>query len=196
MDDGSFDHLTVLLSWFISRRATFVGLAALTLPSLVDARRRKRSKRKHKKKNKQRVVFNAFGCVNVGSFCHNDEQCCSGICEGQKDKRTCQAHDDGGCPAGHQDSGCGGTTTLACTTSSGLEGVCETTTGNAGYCGNDYLCVDCRKDADCQELCGRLEAACVRCLDCDGTSTFQTACVGPFVNDCFVPGPSGLISSN
>jgi hypothetical protein len=190
MDAVLFDRVTSQLGRLVSRRATIggLGLAALILPGLVDAKKRKRKKQK-RKKQKPLIKFNDYGCVNVGAFCQNSEQCCSGICTGKQGKKRCQAHDGGsGCQAG-QAEGCAAVSGN-CTTSTGLEGGCDTTTGNAGYCGYGFACADCHKDADCQELCGLAAAVCITCPDCDGTSTFQTACVGPGPGDCQQGPPS------
>jgi hypothetical protein len=76
MDSHRFDGLTRSVSTLLSRRrlAGALGFGALTFPGLAEARK----KHKHKKK----VKFNDLGCVDVGNFCQNDDQCCSGICTG------------------------------------------------------------------------------------------------------------------
>jgi hypothetical protein len=140
-----------------------------------------------RKGKKKRLRRNQFGCVNVGDRCRgNDDNCCSGICQGKKpkqgkqDKSRCVGHDAGiGCQAGVREEGCGGTD-IDCTTSTGQSGICDTTTGNGPYCVFGFACVSCRKDADCQDLCGSA-AACIICPGCDG---FETACVGPSAGDC------------
>jgi hypothetical protein len=168
MDSSRFDRWTQSLS----RRtvAGALGLGALGLPSLIEAKK----KHKHKHKKKKKVKFNDFGCANVGGFCKNSGQCCSGICSGKKDKKKCQAHNVSTCTAGQHTGGCGGTSTL-CTSSAGDEGVCETTTGNAGYCAVAGQCASCTKDADCIADFGP-DAACIVCPDC---LEFDTVCVGP-----------------
>jgi hypothetical protein len=114
-------------------------------------------------------------CKNVGRRCQRARQCCSGICRGGKRKR-CKAHDSGGCRAGQQSVACGGED-VACTSSSGLPGLCETTTGRAEFCFASGDCFPCQKDADCRGVCGP-RAACVRCAaTCSGVG--GTACVGP-----------------
>ena len=133
------------------------------------------------KRRSRRVKRNAFGCVNVGGICQNAGQCCSGICEGKKGKRTCREHDGGtGCRAGLIEDGCGGTVDVACTTSTGQTGICNTTTGNAGYCiaiGGASPIPGCTKDADCRALCGTDAAVCIRC---EGAGV----CAGPSTGDC------------
>jgi hypothetical protein len=176
MNIERLDSLTRAISTRLSRRtlASVLGLGALTIRNLTEAKKRK--KKKHIKRN-------AFGCVNVGGFCKNADQCCSGICAGKKGKKKCRPHDGGsGCQAG-QSEGCAGDPSN-CVTSTGDTGVCDTTTGNAGYCGHGFVCTACSKDVDCQERCGQAAVACIKCPDCDGTATFQTACVGPGRVDC------------
>jgi hypothetical protein len=117
------------------------------------------------------------GCKNVGRKCQRARQCCSGVCEGKKDKKRCRAHDTGGCRAGQRSTGCGGSVDIDCTTSADLLGACQTTTGNAGFCAASGDCFRCRKDADCRAVCGP-RAACVRCEEsCSGVG--GTACLGP-----------------
>jgi hypothetical protein len=205
MESHRFD--TLVRSLTRSRRAVVggaLGLGALTWPGWLDAKkkrkRKKRKKRKHQRKNIENkdVTFNEFGCVDVGGYCENAGQCCSGICEGQ----ACQAHDASTCQAGQRQAFCGGEGDL-CVAAAGEEGLCNTTTGNAPYCAHDIACFACAKDADCIPFCGS-RAACLVCPapDCiargittvcastAGRCTFpscasdgtQTACVGPAEN--------------
>lgn len=183
MDDSRFDRFTRALTMAPSRRLALQGLAATVLglapgspPSAV-----------HAGKRKTKLQFNRFACVDVGDKCRGrDEVCCSGICQGKKpkkgkkDRSRCVAHDTGGCQAGQQGSFCGGAN-VDCTTSAGIDGVCDTTTGNAGYCAFTTTCSPCRKDADCRPVCGA-GAACVRCATCldDG----GTRCVGTGPEAC------------
>lgn len=153
------------------RLARTLGLTTIALPGSATA--------KNRKKKKKKVTFNDFGCVNVGGICKNASQCCSGICKGKKGKKKCQAHDAQGCQAGQREEICGGdAVNVPCTSSAGEEdSVCDTTTGNAGYCTFNGDCFPCSKDADCQEFCGPA-AACMICADfC--AETGGTACVGP-----------------
>lgn len=180
MDGNHFDALIHAFAIAAPRRAALsgalgAGLAALLTRSGVEEVTAK------KKKRKKKIKRNSFGCVNVGMFCKNDDQCCSGICEGKKGKKKCKAHDAEGCQAGQKSADCGGID-VSCTSSAGKEGTCNATTGNAGYCLNDGECFPCRKDADCQPFCGPA-AACIVCADCEETST---GCAGPSPCD-FLP---------
>jgi hypothetical protein len=133
----------------------------------VDAKQRHKRKRRKPKPN-------AFGCLDVGDACKNADQCCSGICQGKKGKKRCRAHDTGGCQPTNLCSFFD-VEPVSCTTSSGVEGSCGTTTGNAGYCGGGGDCFPCKKDSDCHEVCGP-QAACVQCPEeCD----VGTVCAGP-----------------
>jgi hypothetical protein len=175
MDSDRLDGLTGMISMLLSRRtlARALGFSPLALPTITDTQARKH-KHKHKK-----VKFNAFGCVSVGNFCKNSDQCCSGICEGKKDKRKCKAHDQGTCQPG-QDS-CP-SVTIDCTSSINEPGNCLITTGNASYCGRGS-CFLCQKDADCVQFCGP-QAACVSCAACQPDTIYVTACVGPAPDSC------------
>lgn len=184
MDSIRFDDVTRALSPLLTRRglAGVLGLAALGTAGVADAKRKKRKKRKKKNKNNggDEVKLNAFGCVNVGDFCQNSGQCCSGICEGS----TCKAHDVATCLKGQTDFTCAGVTNVDCLAPLGGEGRCLTTTGNAGYCAGDQVppadgCISCNKDADCISACGP-NAACILCANCpEGRS-----CAGAQEDDC------------
>jgi hypothetical protein len=169
----------------VVRGLTGCGLAwgAAQWPGIVAARK----KHKHKKKHcKQRTVpqANAFGCLDVGQPCNGDSSaCCSGICEGTKPKKCkpdtsrCVGHDESSCVAGDQAGVCvDGVMTVFCTTSFGWDGICDTTTGNAGYCYKNSACFPCRTDADCQPICGA-QAACLQCPICELHE--GTACATP-----------------
>jgi hypothetical protein len=157
-----------------------LGLAALGAVDFADAKRKRRKKRKNKNKNKNKngneVKLNEFGCVNVGDFCENAGQCCSGICQND----ACQAHDQFNCQPGQTDLTCAaGSTNIDCGSNDGL---CLTTTGNAGYCAGDREigpCVACTKDADCVSACSQ-DAACVVCANCPGGVT----CAGLVLGAC------------
>jgi hypothetical protein len=177
MDADRFDAFARSVTAALStRRTVLIGAASVGLaaaPASGSAKRRKR-----------RVKRNAFGCVNVGGVCKHGGHCCSGLCEGTKRRRTCRAHDTGGCRAGNQPQGCNGTD-IVCTTSTGNpKGVCATTTGNGGYCVYSGGCYPCQTDADCQELCGP-RGACFLCDDCPDTG--GTSCGSPDHNGCDFP---------
>jgi hypothetical protein len=183
MDGSRFDRLTRTFTEGSSRRGvlrgfatTALGLTMTRLTGTVAARNRKTKK----------IKRNGFGCVNVGSFCKNAGQCCSGICQGKKGKKRCKAHDASTCQAGQISTECGAAADVACTASSGDAGKCTTTTGNAEYCLADGECFPCKKDADCQAFCGP-QAACIPCAD-DCEETGGTACVGANEGDCGFPG--------
>jgi hypothetical protein len=157
MDTDRFDSLTRTFATVLSRRAIAgaLGLGALALPDLAGA------KKKRKNQSKKKVKFNDFGCVNVGGFCKKAGQCCSGICKGKKGKKKCKAHDGSTCVAGQTIVACGGAL-VVCTTSGGGFGSCLTTTGNAPYCSVSFDCFPCKKDIDCEPICGQ-GAACLAC---------------------------------
>jgi hypothetical protein len=179
----AFDQVARRLATGFSRRglwgiATGAALGAVArLPITADA------KKKRKRKKTPKLKLNAFGCVNVGGFCKNGGQCCSGICQGKKGKKKCQAHDASTCVVGQISTECGAAEDVACTTSSGGEGTCTTTTGNAAYCFADGDCFPCKKDADCQAFCGP-QAACIPCVD---DCAEGSACVGANDDDCGFP---------
>ncbi len=157
-----------------SRRALVAAAAALAAAPVTSAKKKKRRKRNKK------VTRNAFGCVNVGAFCKNDDQCCSGICQGKQGKKTCQAHHTGGCTG--QLHACAGDL-VPCVTATDENGTCARTTGNAGYCvvvAFDF-CAACSRDTDCQAMCGP-QAACIVCeSECEPNGT---GCVGPSGVSC------------
>jgi hypothetical protein len=187
MDGSRLDILARSLTDSSSRRGILRGLAAALGLQAAHASDGTDARKKRKKRRQPKP--NAFGCLNVGQPCGgNDDRCCSGICQGkkpkqgEKDKNRCVAHDTGGCQAGQQEPFCDGDI-VACTTSTSTtrNGVCATTTGNAGYCVFTATCSPCRKDADCRPVCGR-GAACVKCANCieDG----GTRCVGSGPDAC------------
>jgi hypothetical protein len=179
MDAHRFnDIVRSLTTGGASRRGITRALAALsltgTLSPLVGLATAYAKKKKRKKKKK--VTFNDFGCVNVGSFCTDDGQCCSGICQGKKgkkgkkDKRRCAAHDVDDCPAG-ADSCLAGLD--LCT-----NGFCYQTTGGASFCAGGGVCHDCTRDTDCEPVFGE-GAACAVCPVCmAGTSCLSVAYPG------------------
>jgi hypothetical protein len=178
VETARFDHLTRAFATLLSRRtlAGALGLGTLALPSLIDAKKKKRKKKKKKAK------FNDFDCVNVGDFCKNAGQCCSGICQGKKGKKKCKAHNASTCQPG-QDVCIANI--VGCTTDTGAPGACVRTTGEAGYCQASGDCFPCQQDADCIAVCGA-GAACIVCPSCDEGGV-QTACVGDSADSCQFP---------
>jgi hypothetical protein len=176
MDSARFDGLARSVSTLLSRRtlAGALGLGALAVPTLAEA------KKKHKHKKKKKVKFNDFGCVNVGNFCKNSGQCCSGICEGKKDKKKCQAHDQSTCQSGQTVADCGGAD-VVCTSTAGLDGQCFTTTGQSEFCSETATCFVCTKDADCHVLCDT-NAACATCAACAGVQPGNVGTACAFAN--------------
>jgi hypothetical protein len=139
-----------------------LGIAGSAEPGSAGKRKRKRRK---KRKNKQKITRNYFGCVDVGGFCQNADQCCSGICTGEKNQKTCLTHDQSTCQPGA--AVCTPPYT-ECTTTAGDPGVCGTTTGNAGYCAVSGDCFPCKRDVDCEPIYGE-GSACAICTACGVT---------------------------
>jgi hypothetical protein len=127
-----------------------------------------------RRKRTRTVRRNAFGCVDVGGFCTDAGQCCSGVCRGKRGKKRCRAHDADVCTAGQRDVNCGGQD-VACTSGTGQPGVCETTTGNAPYCAGSLWVVPCATDRECRRYCGPRAA----CLRCGFYSAGAPTCAGP-----------------
>jgi hypothetical protein len=178
LDSRHFDALTRRLSAPLSRRPLFAAIAgALSagtrahMAAAVGTEQKRKSKRKHKKGKAPKP--NAYGCLNIGKVCRASDECCSGICEGKKGKRTCRDHNVGPCKAIFD--GCA-TLAVGC----GTGGVCFRTTGNASFCGGQGgNCMVCARDADCEATHGK-GAACVVCDDCDGIDGSKgTVCYPP-----------------
>ena len=183
MNTSHFGDLArVLTDGAITRRAVMRGMAgALGAAGLSHAGLTSLQAKKGKRR-KQPSPVNRFGCRNVGVACSSANQCCSGICEGgrgkdkngKKRRRTCRAHDTGGCKVS-QDS-CSTSTNFTCTTVTGEAGFCHLTTGNAPYCAFDGIDSECTRDEDCIDLCGP-QAACSVCAE-PGLAAFRF-CAGP-----------------
>jgi hypothetical protein len=189
MDHQQFDTVTLALGKADSRRAAIKTLGGGVTAALLgrfgiggsnaeagNEASAEKKRKKNKKGGKQKLLLNAFRCVEVGGKCRgSDSNCCSGSCEGRKPKKgkkdtsACVAHNTGECQAG--DDVC-----LGNNPGCGEGGSCHRTTGNASFCGLGGSCFDCQKDADCETAFGA-GAACVICfIDC-GESL--TACVPP-----------------
>jgi hypothetical protein len=159
-----------------------LGLGVARLPELAEAKKKRKSKGKGKPKAPKP---NGYGCLNVGAACANEDQCCSGVCEG----KTCRAHHVGICQAdydlcttgaAHVCSIVGGGGDITC--------ACVLTTGNAPFCGETsagYDCQECSQDADCEDEHGA-GAACVviGAGICEGlcAETGGLACMKPCAN--------------
>jgi hypothetical protein len=206
MEQPDFAFVTRALARLPSRRdvlrgITGVGLGLGTLNLVDSAGARKKDKpwkkdrprRKVDRRGARRLIFNEYGCVNVGKPCRgNNANCCSGICEGKAprkgkpDRSRCVAHNASICTG--SSSLCSTGIPPACNPNSAMS-TCVRTTGNAGFCadfktgsesqGASYYCRDCSKDIDCQAEFGPGAA----CVVYDGicsqfcTATGGTACM-------------------
>jgi hypothetical protein len=148
MDGSYFDDFSRSLAG--SRRSLVSGTLAMATSWLGVSGAGAKKKHKHKKR-KPKAKLNAFGCLEVGGACKNADQCCSGICDGKKGKRTCRAHGTGTCQQGIR-SICDADPTIAVCNSDIC--ACVATTAGSNYCANaNYLtCADCRTDTDCEAL--------------------------------------------
>ena len=167
-----------LFTYQTARRGLIGALAAgLIAPTTATAKKRR------KRRRRGQPTPNAFGCLDVGVACRgNSDACCSGICQGKKPKRgqkdtsRCAAHNTGGCLP--ENNSCGlDVPDIPC----GADGLCVTTTGNAGFCINirEGACAACRRDADCQGAFGPGAA----CMLCDN----GRLCVATGGRACFSP---------
>ena len=170
MEASHFDRMTRLFSASTSRRQTIgsllSGVLAMALPAVAIGK----GHTKQGVVNQSVTNFNAFGCLNVGHRCKHASQCCSGRCKGKPGKKHCKAHDTGGCKALE---GLCGQAAVPCRTSTGKDGQCATTTGNAGFCQDNGGCQACTRDRDCQIAANTRSAACIVCSSCQE----GTACV-------------------
>jgi hypothetical protein len=181
-----FDRLTRSIARHGSRRDVLrrlagVGLAlgVSRLPGLAEAKKgRKRKGRKDKK-----AKPNAFGCLDVGDLCKSAAGCCSGICEGAKGKRTCQAHHAGTCD--QREPGVCEAGNPADTLCNGEQCACVRTTGGSKFCATLFPpsdCADCTKDTDCEAQGFPEGTACVPYggeFLCAGQCETGMACVAP-----------------
>jgi hypothetical protein len=179
MDDRTFDHLTRGLVAVNSRRRLLTRLATMSLAGGVLASLdHEEALGKHGRKRRKHLVFNSFGCVDVGGKCRgNSANCCSSICTGKKpkkgkrDRSVCEAHNALTCTAAQDNC-------LMAPNPCGVGGSCFRTTGNASFCGNQGVCSDCTRDADCEALKGP-GAACAVCASACPAGR-QTACFQAF----------------
>ena len=169
MDASHFDRMTRLFSTSASRRQTIGALASSVLTVALPSVAGGKGRTKHGATTLNDASLNGFGCLNIGQRCKNANQCCSGRCKG-KGKRHCKAHNTGGCKSGE---GLCGQAAVPCRTSTGKDGECATTTGNAGFCQDNGGCQACTRDRDCQIAANTRAAACIVCSACQE----GTACV-------------------
>ena len=184
MDEERFDTLARMVMAAASRRGMLsAGTASVTAGvALAMARHAVAAPARREHKRRPSPRRNAFGCLNVRQKCQGrDRTCCSGRCQGpqpkpgKRDKRRCAGHHESTCTAGQMMVQCGGVTSPPCVTTSGTPGFCGTTTGKAPYCFGDGDCFVCKRDRDCEAVCGA-GAACIACPTC--TATGGTGCVG------------------
>ncbi len=193
MDHDRFDALTRSLGVHASRRSLGRALAGGGLGALlgsafgalaVDAKQ-KRHKKKNKKKKPKKPKPNAFGCLNVGDACKTPDQCCSGICEGKKNKRKCLAHDTGTC---NQEAAgvCTGAVPALSACNNRTNCGCFRTTADSNYCAELFgeglsQCATCQRDADCVAMGLPPGSACAPVSEgfCAGVCPSGMACLIP-----------------
>jgi hypothetical protein len=178
MEGMHFDDL--LRSLTQSRRSLAAGALATVAGLLVGPGVNTRSKRKKRKPKKPKP--NAFGCLEVGDPCKRAGQCCSGICQGRKGKKRCQAHGVGTCAQDGPDF-CSALEVPFCNENDPPTCVCARTTANSNFCGTPFpptACADCQTDGDCEALGFPPGSACVpwRSGTCDLCQTGMT-CMAP-----------------
>jgi hypothetical protein len=158
MDGVQFEQLLRTLA--TSRRSYLGGALAL---GAILARQPATSAKKRGRKRRPKVGKpNAYGCLNVGAFCKNSSQCCSGICSGKKRKRKCQAVGQGTCAA--EVPGVCHPVTPLITICNNARCWCARTTGGAPFCANSVgtvSCDECRTDTDCVSRGFPAGSACV-----------------------------------
>jgi hypothetical protein len=212
VDSSRLDSLARSLTAHSPRRAFVAAVISGGLAMVgwsagpIDTAAKKKGKRGTKKRKRQAtaptappslapLVFNQFGCVEVGQACRGDNAlCCSSICsgtppagEGQPDTSQCVAHDAGTCNqviAG------------LCTNPNLLEVVCNnrsdcgcfrTTSGSSvcaelfGDAGTSQCVESCRRDADCVTLGFPTGSTCASVSEgrCAGTCPSGMACLIP-----------------
>lgn len=158
-----------------------LGYGVARLPEAADATKKRKRKRREKK-----AKPNAFGCLEVGDACKIADQCCSGICEGQKGERTCRAHGNGTC--NQKEEGICKAVNPALTRCNTTEGncLCFGTTAGSNFCANPQIgsgseCAVCKKDADCEALGFPPGFACTPVTEgnCFGLCESGKVCVAP-----------------
>jgi hypothetical protein len=193
MDGQQFDRFAQLVTTAQTRRRALGLFAAAAGSVLGSVGFSGAVAKKHKSKKKTKIKRNGFGCVNVGNACKNDGQCCSGICQGKKGKKKCQAHNEGGCTVERNFCVTGSLLGL-CGPDVPSPDICLTTSGNAAFCARlkgfitEVNCQLCRTDTDCENLgfpsgsaCVTFTgAACANATDCNGINgSTGTMCLPP-----------------
>jgi hypothetical protein len=215
MDQTRFNALTRTVTSLPSRRDVLrslagsgIGFGFVSLPGMTEAKKKSKQKKGKKKRNKRPepqpqaqpqpqplapLVFNQYGCVEVGQPCRGDaNNCCSGICEGsapaegRPDSSRCIAHGTGIC---NQDKTgvCTALTDEVPTLSCGNDCYCFRTTAGSNFCAvppaakDDPKCADCKKDADCEALGFPGGSACIPVAlgHCTGRCKSGMACLSP-----------------
>ncbi len=169
MDADRFDRLTSRIGTGMTRRRALTLMVGGALAALLS--------------NIGLKEADAFGqgCLNLGRRCTKRQQCCSGVCRGPKDRKTCRAHQSGICrkdqdictaPLGDQPFCQAVGASTSCN--------CRRTTGNAPFCGFIHTCEECVRDIECERKGYGAGAACVLitagsgCNSCAATG--GTAC--------------------
>jgi hypothetical protein len=142
---------------------------------------------KRGRKAKQKIRRNEFGCVSVGSFCRNDAQCCTGLCDGKKGKRRCSGHGAGTCNQ-EAEGVCQSLNPISTACNNRADCACFRTTGDSSVCAELFCvrpgcseCAVCRSDADCVALGLPPGAACAAVAEglCAGVCETGMACLLP-----------------
>ena len=212
MDQHHLTTWTRSLSSLPSRRDVLrglagagLGLSALRLSDAVAAKHKnKKGKKRKRKKTSQTpitpppftlppLVFNQFGCVEVGQPCRGDNtNCCSGICQGsaptpgQPDTSRCAAHDTGTCRQDIEGL-CTIPDLFLATCNNRTDCGCIRTTAGSNYCAELFggpgfsQCVSCERDADCIAAGLPAASACAPVSPgrCAGTCATGMACLVP-----------------
>ncbi len=146
MDADRFDALTrTLTSGGTSRRRLLTRLAGSAVGTIAAALGVAEADALH------------YPCRHVGKPCKRNSQCCSGLCRGPRDRKTCRAHHVGTCTINQN------TCTNFTAICAGGACQCYRTTGGASFCASpaDQGCKVCTTDAQCVRKLGIAGSACV-----------------------------------
>jgi hypothetical protein len=183
MNSSPFDNLIRSLTQ--SRRSLFGGALAAVTGFVVKPDADAKKKRKRKGRKQKAAEPNAFGCIDVGDPCQTAAQCCTGICQGKKGRKTCRAHHTGTCQQGGEGHctdpdparlACNGTSDCACVRTTAGSDACVADAPS----GIDY-CTDCVTDSDCEEIGYPEGSVCLPLHEgyCVSTCPNQRACFPP-----------------